>query len=177
MPSASVTVIGMGVLGTTLLSLVLLLAPEGIAAQNHPIESGDDAEKAEIHGYRLSVDKLERAAAAGDEIQKLRANDANLDKEIDEAFWREPPLDEHARNIDSKFPQIAAILRAHGFTTREFFLVRYALMRDCYFVESKKEDGKPVDPEDVLPANVKLIEKDLERIRALAIRIFAGDTN
>jgi hypothetical protein len=160
-----------------LYSLVWLLASAGIAAQKHPIETSDDAETAEIHGYRLSLDKLERAAAAGDEILKLRATDPNLAKEIDVAFSQEPPLDEHARNIDSIFPQIAAILRAHGFTTREFLIIRFALVVDLYYVESKKEDGKPVDPENVVPANVALIEKNLERIRALAIRIFAGLEN
>ena len=159
---------------TTLYLIVLLLASAGGAAQKHPIEPSDDAETTEIHGYRLSLDKLERAAAAGDEILKLRVTDPKLAKEIDDAFSQEPPIDEHARNIDSRFPQIAAILRAHGFTTREFLIIRFALMLDFYYVESKKEDGKPIDSEDVVPANVALIEKHFERIRALAIRIFAG---
>jgi hypothetical protein len=162
---------------TMLIFLVLLLASAGIAAQKHPVETNDDAETAAIHDYRLSLDKLERAAAAGDEILKLRATEPNLAKEIDDAFSQEPPLDEHARNIDSKFPQIAAILRAHGFTTREFLIIRFALVVDLYYVESKKEDGKPIDPENVLPANVALIEKNLERIRALALRTFAGLEN
>lgn len=167
----------MSVSRTMLYFLVLCLACAGTAAQKHPIETREDAETAEIHGYRLSLDKLERAAAAGDEILKLRATDPNLAKEIDDAFSQEPPLDEHARNIDSRFPQIAAILRAHGLTTREFLIIRFALVADLYYVESKKEDGKPVDPENVVPANVALIEKNLERIRALAIRIFAGLEN
>jgi hypothetical protein len=162
---------------TMLYFLVLLLASAGIAAQKHSIETSDDAETAEIHGYRLSLDKLERAAAAGDEILKLRATDPNLAEAIDGAFSQEPPLDEQARNIDSKFPQVAAILRAHGFTTREFLIIRFALVVDLYYVESKKEDGKPVDPENVVPANVALIEKNLESIRTLAIRIFAGLEN
>lgn len=159
---------------TMLYFFVLLLASAGIAAQKHPIEASDDAETAEIHGYRLSLGKLERAAAAGDEIQKLRAADPKLAKEIDEVFTQEPPLDEHARNIDTKFPQIAAILRTHGFTTREFLIIRFALVVDLYYVEGKIGDGTPVDPENVLPANVALIENNLERIRALALRIFAG---
>jgi hypothetical protein len=162
---------------TQLSLLILLFASAGVAAQKHPIESGDDAETAEIHGYRLSLDKLERAAAAGDEIMKLRASDPNLANEIDEAFSQEPPLDEHARNIDSKFPQIPAILRAHGLTTREFLIIRFALVVDIFYVESKKEDGKPIESENVLPANVALIQKNLERIRALALRIFAGLEN
>ncbi len=156
---------------------LLLLAPAGIAAQKRPMETSDDAETAAIHDYRLSMDKLERAAAAGDEILKLRATDPKLAEEIDDAFGQEPPLDEHARNINSRFPQIGAILRTHGFTTREFLIIRFALTMDFYFVESKEEDGEPIDPKNVLPANVALIEMNLERIRGLAVRIFAGLDN
>ena len=153
--------------------LVFLVIPAGIGARKHPVETPEDAERAEIHDYRLSLDKLERAAEAGDEILKLCTADPNLAGKVDEVFAKEPPLDEQARNIESELPQIAAILHAHRLTTREFLLIRFALVLDLFYVESKMEDGKPVDPEDCLPANVALIEKNLEHIRALGIRIFA----
>lgn len=157
-----------------MLFLAFLFASTWTAAQKTPIASSGDAETAAIHDYRLSMGSLERAAAAGDEILKLRSTDPALAQQIDEVFIHETPLDEQARSIDTQLPQIAAILRAHGFTTREFLIVRFALVMDLFYVEGQREDGTAIDPEAVLPANVAFIEKDFDRVRALALRSFAG---
>ena len=164
-------------IGARMSFLAFFFVSTWTAAQKSSIKSPDDAETAAIHDYRLSMSRLERAAAAGDEILKLRSTDPALAKQIDAAFIHETPLDDQARTIDSQLPQVATILRAHGFTTREFLIVRFALVMDVYYVDSKQEDGTAIDPEAVLPANVAFLEKNLAQVRALAIRIFAGLEN
>jgi hypothetical protein len=82
------------------------------------------------------------------------------------------PMDQQAKNIDANFPQVAAIIRGHGLTTREFILVTVAFVNDVTFVGMKKQGViKDYPPNSVTPENAAFVEANFDKLQQIGQRL------
>jgi hypothetical protein len=118
------------------------------------------------------MDKVEKLAAAMDAVNKLRASDAALKAKMDATSSNNLPIDQQARNIDSSFPQVAAVIHSHGLTTREFILVSIAFINDVTFVGMKKQGViQAYPPNSVTPQNAAFVEANWDKLQALGQKL------
>jgi hypothetical protein len=72
--------------------------------------------------------------------------------------------------IDSKCPQAPAIIKKHGFTTREYLVGLYTFIQSWVVVGMKKS-GQAIDPSKmgdvVSPATYELVDKNWDEISKL----------
>ena len=107
---------------------------------------------------------VEQTIAATDAIKKLtKSATPELRRRIERIKW-EPPGDEHAKEIDESFPQVAAAIRRSGLTTREYMLIRIAFLIDAYILGSERSSGAPPDEDAVTPGNRVFLNAHFDRL-------------
>src|ERR1700761_5652430 len=80
----------------------------------------EEPDKAEIRNYPLTMKNVQQTIAATDAIKKLaKSATPEARNRIEHIKW-EPPSDEHAKEIDTSFPQVASAIRRNGLTTRDY---------------------------------------------------------
>ena len=126
-------------------SLLFSAPPPSLARDNNP-------DLIEVRKYTLTMPKIENLVAATDAINKMVAADPSLKQKMDAGADNNKTLDQKVRNIDTNFPQVAAILHSHGLSTREYLLVTLAFINDVSFVGMKKSGMiKDYPPNSVTP--------------------------
>jgi hypothetical protein len=162
------------------LAFLMIAAGRGAAlhAQNGARESDDNAE---IFAYRLDWRKILDAANAGDELKALFDSDKDLEKRWQARMAKEEPIAQEVEIVDHEFPQVAAVIRNHGITTRDYVMMRVALLLDAYLMMSREKDpdepDKDVDEIQLTAtqkANVSLLKAHKTELEALMWRIYMG---
>lgn len=126
----------------------------------------------EIRRYLLTMDKAEKAANAMESINKLTAANPAIKEQMDASTAGALPITKQAENIDANFPQVATIIHANGFATREFIVVIGAIMNDSGFVGLKKQGLIKEFPPGVITAeNAALVDQNWERFKAIAAKM------
>jgi hypothetical protein len=159
-------------MGTSLLACSLalsLLAPSPLAAQTK--KAADSPDQKELLAYVLTMDKIHHLADATKELKGWQDKNPQAAKELEEnQLGDSADINEQAKLLESKFPQAVAIVKKHGFATREYLVALYAYIESVTIVAIKKS-GQPPDPSRVNgvvnPANLALIEKNWEEIQKL----------
>jgi hypothetical protein len=156
----------------TLTACVSLLA---LAATLHPVLQAraqmppDNPDLPEARNYVLTMDKIEKLAAAVDDINKLRASNPALKARMDAADYSKLPIDQEAKNIDANFPEVAAVIHSHDLTTREFILVTMAFFNDVAFVGMKKQGAiQAYPPNSITPENAAFVEANWDKLQQLS---------
>ena len=76
------------------------------------------------------------------------------------------------RNIDTNFPQVAAVLHSHGLSTREYLLVTLAFINDVSFVGMKKQGMiKDYPPNSVTPENAAFVEANYDKLQQIGQKL------
>ena len=141
------------------------------AAAQGPAAADNNPDLIEARRYVLTMDKIEKLAATMDAINKLTASDAALKSKMD-ADNGSKPIDQRAKDIDTNFPQVAAIIHAHGLTTREFMVATIAFINDVTFVGMKKQGMiKDYPPNSVTPQNAAFVEANFDKLQQIGQRM------
>ncbi len=129
----------------------------------------------EVRKYTLTMPKIENLAAATDAINKMVAADPSLKQKMDAEPDTNKTLDQKVRNIDTNFPQVAAVLHSHGLTTREYLLVTLAFINDVTFVGMKKQGMiKDYPPNSVTPENAAFVEANFDKLQQMSQKLSQG---
>ena len=115
----------------SLLVLATLFSPAFQARAQMP---RDNPDLTEVLHYSLTMDKVDKMAAAMDAINKLRASDPAMKARMDAADYSKLPIDQQAKNVDANFPEVTALIHSNGLSTREFILATLAFINDVGFV-------------------------------------------
>ncbi len=90
-----------------------------ISAQSGP---SDNPDVNEVRNYGLTLDKAQKAATAMQSINQLIAANPSLSAAMDQSAntTGKETITQQAQSIDSKYPQISAIIHANGLETRGY---------------------------------------------------------
>jgi hypothetical protein len=160
--------------GTTLLTRFTLLTAAAalMAIPQVGKPAGGDPDAPEIYKYRLTMDKIQKAAAATDAINKLLAGNPDLKKQMDNEDQNGQTIVQRAKLIDTKYPQVAAVIHSNGLTTREYVVVFQAFISDVMMVGMKKEGViKEYPPNSVSPENAAFLEQNFDKLKDLTVKM------
>jgi hypothetical protein len=134
----------------------------------------DSPDVIEVRHYKLTLDKAQKTATAMQSINQLLAANPSLNAALDAGSGTtgKKPITQQAVDIDSKYPQIAAIIHSNGLATREFIVATGALMNDLGFVMMKKQGMiKSYPPGMVTAENIALIEGNMPAFEAISAKM------
>ncbi len=148
-----------------------------MSAQGGP---SDNPDVNEVRNYALTLDKAQKAATAMQSINQLIAANPSLSAALDASSnsTGNKPITQQAQDIDSKYPQISAIIHANGLATREFIVITGALINDVGFVGMKEQRMiSSYPPNSVTAANATLIEANWAAFQAIAAKMTPPNIN
>ena len=152
---------------------VALLAASTFAygAPQSGTSKGDDPDTIEIRQYRLTMDKIEKAATATQQFYQLVSSDPALKAQMD-AEDSDKSISDKVKTYEAKFPQAVAILHRNGFATREYVVVCLAMMSDIMIVGMKKQGAiKDYPASSITPENASFVEANYDKLTALAAKM------
>jgi hypothetical protein len=154
---------------SSLLTFCLLTSPS-LAVQTKK-EAADNPEQKELLSYQLTMDKIHRLIDATKELKQWQDKNPDATKEMDENQPNDASsITKQTKLIDSKYPQASAIIKKHGFATREYLVGLYTFIQSSVVVGMKRS-GQPIDPSKmgdvVSPANYDLVDKNWDEISKL----------
>lgn len=131
--------------------------------------SGTDKQKIlrELAAFRLSMDKLGKAAQAGRALESLSETDGSLkgvaqfDK--DKGFQA---IDEAVDRIDAN-AQARTAIQSAGLSTRDYVLTMYCFVQSTQQLFVKEEKGKKQYPAGASEENVVFVRNHLKEINRL----------
>ncbi|MGD0345320.1 MAG: hypothetical protein ABSA85_01110 [Terracidiphilus sp.] len=158
----------MGGIAGVALAITAFGAPTAIALGND-----NDPDVIEVRHYQLTMDKAQKAATAMQAINQLVASNPALNGAMssDSSTGKEP-ITQQAQTIDSRYPQVAAIIHQNGLQTREFIVVTGAIINDVGWVGMKKQGMIQAYPSGMItPQNAALIEGNWDAFQQIAAKM------
>ncbi len=158
--------------GVALIALATAMSAQGAPSDNPDVN--------EVRNYTLTLDKAQKAATAMQSINQLIAANPRLNAAMDQSAnsTGKETITQQAQTIDSKYPQISAIIHANGLQTREFIVITGALINDVGFVGMKKQGMiSSYPPNSITPVNAALIETNWDAFQALAAKMAPPNNN
>ena len=156
---------------------VMVLATATISAQGG---SSDNPDVTEVRGYVLTLAKAQATATAMQSINQMIAANPGLSAALDNSSSTtgKETITQQAQYIDSKYPQISAVIHANGLQTREFIVVTGAIINDVTFVGMKMQGMiSTFPPNSITPANAALIQANWPAFQALAAKMTPPNSN
>lgn len=153
-------------------AIVLLLVPAGVAQKGKP-----DPDMVEMRNYSLTVDKIDRFGDAMHDLVQL----AQKNPQLASAMETDSDKDEDLDTIGQRFsahPEVADMLKSHGFSPREFALCEMVIFQSV-FAEGAKQAGadpaKLASDAHVNPANLTFVEQHKAEMDAMRKKYSSGD--
>jgi hypothetical protein len=156
-----------GLAALTLAAIAMFTPRAGFAA-------GENPDVLEVRHYALTLEKAEKTATAMQAINQLVASNPSLSAAMDasSSTTGKKPITQQAQDIDSQYPQVAAIIHSNGLATREFIVITGAIINDVGFVGLKKQGLIQAYPAgSITPANAALVEQNWDAFQALAAKM------
>ena len=127
----------------------------------------DTPDMLEMRNYRLSMDKVDKFAAASHSLMALSKSNPALKGSMRGGTGAKT-MDEGAKLMESKYPEAAAAIQKSGMSVREFFLTSVTLMTTT-MVAGMKKQGQKFDqlPATVSPENLAFVEQNYPKIEKL----------
>lgn len=142
--------------------------------------AGEDPDVVEVRSYVLTLDKAEKTATAMQSINQLVAANPSLNAAMDNSgnTTGRKPITQQAQDIDSQYPQIAAIIHANGLQTREFIVITGAILNDVGFVGMKKQGMiSTYPPNSITAANAAFVEANWAAFQEIAAKMTPPTSN
>jgi len=154
------------------LAAVALSTPLGVA------QGDNNPDVMEVRHYQLTLDKAQKTAKAMQSINQLIASNPSLKAALDAGSdsTAKKPISQQAQDVDSKYPQIAAIIKQNGLATREFIVITGAIINDVLWVGMKKQGAVKAYPAGMItPENAALIEANWDAFQAIGAQMTPPD--
>jgi hypothetical protein len=146
-------------------AIALLLMPAGSLAQKDKA----DPDTVEMQNYTLSVDKIDRFGTAMHDLAQLAEKNPQAASAMETDADKNEDLDAIGRRFSSN-PEIAGVLKSHGFSPREFALCEMVIFQSA-FAEAAKQAGadpaKLASDAHVNPANLTFVEQHKTELDAM----------
>jgi hypothetical protein len=165
------------------LSGVALAVLAAISIAIMPVKSAAedvDSDVTEVRHYQLTLDKAQKAGAAMQSINQLIAANPSLNAAMNagSSSTAKKSITQQAQDIDSKYPQVSAVIRQNGLQTREFIVITGALINDVGVVSMKKQGLVKDYPAGMItPQNATLIEGNWDAFAQIAAKIMPPNSN
>lgn len=156
------------------LSLILALAAALPAAAQvvTPAAWGNDPDLAEARSYTLTMDKVEKLAAAIDALSRLEAGDPSLKAKMDAEPDDDQTIDQKVHTLDARFPEAADVVHRNGLSSREYVVVSLAFLNDVTFVAMKRQGSiQSYPPGSITPENAAFVESHYDKLQQLSEKI------
>ena len=157
--------------------VVMLLTAVTMSAQG---ASSDNPDVTEVRGYVLTLAKAQATATAMQSINQMIAANPSLSAALDNSSSTtgKETITQQAQYIDSKYPQLSAIIHTNGLETREFIVITGAVINDVGFVGMKMQGMiSSYPPNSITPANAALIQANWAAFQALAAKMMPPNPN
>ena len=127
----------------------------------------DTPDMVEMRNYRLSMEKLNKFAAAAQSLTALSKSNPGMKSAMQGGLGAKT-MDEGVKVMESKYPEAATAIQKSGMSVREFFLVSVTLMTTSMVVGMKKQ-GQAIDqlPATVSAENLAFVEQNSSKIEKL----------
>jgi hypothetical protein len=136
---------------------------------------GDDnnPDVVEVRHYQLTMDKAQKAATAVHAVNQLIASNPALAGAMSsDTSAGKLSITQQAQAIDSKYPQVAAIIHQNGLQTREFIVIIGAIINDVSMVGMKKQGMiQAYPPGMITPQNAALIEANWDAFEQIGAKM------
>ncbi|MGB6193589.1 MAG: hypothetical protein WBF42_14065 [Terracidiphilus sp.] len=166
-------------LGVTLaVNAIALFATAAFIAPLAAAQVNDnDPDLVEVRHYRLTMDKLEKAANVSQQIEAFVAGDPAMKKRMDaEPDQNDASIDQKVRRFDASFPTVAAIVHRNGLSTREYIVVSLALMNDYMMVGMKRQGSiKSYPPNSITSENAAFVEQNFDKLQGIIAKMTPSD--
>jgi hypothetical protein len=158
----------------TTLTLGVLCLPTASAQGND-----NDPDVLEVRHYQLTMDKAQKAASAMQAINQLVASNPALSAAMNsDSSTGKKTITQQAQTIDTKYPQVAAVIHQNGLQTREFIVITGAMLNDVGWVGMKKQGMvKDYPPGMITPANADLIEANWDAFQQMGAKMAPPNAN
>ena len=130
----------------------------------------NDPMQKELYSYSLSMDKIQKMAEITKNMDAYQKAHPEVAKDTGTANDDAKDIEDAAKKIETKAPEMAAMIRKAGMTPREYVTCMFTYMQ-AYFMVSMKRAGQIPDYSKaegvVSPANLKFVEDhftELEKI-------------
>ena len=148
-----------------LLLACLVVGPVGIAQNDSGEYSPSAADIQEIHNYVLTMDKVEKMAAASQELLNIKENEA-----VAANVNAPKSLAEKEQGFE-KYRDAVAAVKQNGFTPREYLDCLITTMQaEQYVADKKQRNEKDYPPEElqvISRANLDFTEQHWAEIQKL----------
>jgi hypothetical protein len=155
----------------------MVLAVAAMGAQG---ASSDNPDVAEIRNYVLTLAKAQATATAMQSINQMIAANPSLSAALDNSSSTtgKETITQQAQYIDSKYPQISAVIHANGLQSREFIVITGAIINDVGFVGMKMQGMiASYPPNSITPANAAFVQANWAAFQALAAKMTPPNSN
>jgi hypothetical protein len=154
------------------LLLAVLLAWSAVA---QPAKHMDDADQKELYNYVLTMDKIQKAAAATQTMTDYGKKHPELNNE---KSGDAKNLDEMVKKLE-KFPEVVSILSKNGLTPREYAVCFFTLLQASIAVGSKRsglyKEYPPKMLEVVSRKNLDFVDQHFDEIQKLTNKMQGAD--
>ena len=151
------------------IALVVLSAACAVCALGPQVIGDADRKKSlhELAAFRLSMEKLSKAATAGKILEKLAETDPSL-KGVAQFDKRKSPqsIDEAVNRIDGH-PRARTAIQSAGLSTRDYVLTMYCFAQSTLALFLKEDGGEKHDPSGASEENVAFVKNHLKEINRL----------
>jgi len=142
----------------------------GAAYSLGPQATDDTNRKKSLHelaAFRLSMEKLSKAATAGKILEELAETDPSL-KGVAEFDKQKGPqsVDQAVNRIDGH-PQAQKAIQSAGLSTRDYVLTMYCFVQSTLALLLKEDGGEKRDPPGASEENVVFVKNHLKEINRL----------
>ena len=123
-----------------------------------------DADKKELQGYKLTLEKLDKLEAVTKKLVAAAKADPQIKKEM-QAIDAEKggSMDAINATFDKLAPHVAALLKGEGIDAHDYLLGLMSTMFAGMSAAAKAAGGGAQVPDFVPPANIELVEKNQPR--------------
>jgi hypothetical protein len=149
-------------------AITALLAPQPASAQAN--KSDADADQKELYSYVLTVDKLHKLADATRDMKEWQKKNPQAADEKADTASEEGSISQRVKDIEAKTPELVAIVRKNGLTTREYMVALLVLMQASILVGMKKATDTEYSKDAttlVSPANLAFVEQHWEELQKM----------
>ncbi len=148
-----------------ILLVVTACAVFGQAPASSPALSREDARTLSV--YRLSMDKVVKAAAASGSLNRLFAKDPGLKNSYDKDSKSPATFDTQIRRLEKSPAPIVNAIRQAGVSPRDYFLTITSLLVSVRAAGMKERGQLQSLPPGASTENVAFVETHKAEIRAL----------
>lgn len=126
----------------------------------------NDPDLVAVRSHKLSMDEVDRYVGATAALKKLVDANPALKQNLNSGDRdRGKTLAQTAADWDLHFPQATAVLRSHGFSTREYLVTGMALISDMMYVGMKKKGYiKDYPANSITPENAAFVDQNYSKL-------------